>query len=280
MKDNEIIKFEDHGIRKEWFNDRWYFSVVDVVSILIDKDYQTSRKYWNKLSERLKKEGSGQTVTKCHRLKMRAADGRMRDTDAADVETLFRIIQSIPSPKAEPMKLWLARIGYERIQEYEDPSTAVDRARDIYKKQGRSKEWIRLRLSGQETRNNLTDYWSEHDVKKGQEYAILTNIIHEEWSDLNVNEHKALKGLKTQNLRDHMSEAELIFTALAELSTRQVAERDNATGMPQNKVAAKEGGSIAKRARLDFEKRTGKKVVTSSNFIPEQSSKRNEIEEK
>ena len=205
---------------------------------------------------------------------MVAADGRMRATDAADVETMFRIIQSIPSPKAEPVKQWLAKVGYERIKEYEDPSMAVDRARSYYKKLGRSDEWIQQRMLGQDTRNKLTDYWSEHEVEKDREYAILTNIIHKEWSDLTVQEHKELKGLKQQNLRDHMSEAELIFTALAELSTRQTAERDNATGLEENKIAAKTGGKVAKEARKIYEKQTGQKVVSGTNFLPENKMKK------
>lgn len=262
-----VTTFENKKIRKEWYNDRWYFSVVDVVAVLIEKDYQSARKYWNKLSERLKKEGASESVTKCHQLKMVASDGKRYKTDAADTETMFRIIQSIPSPKAEPMKQWLARVGYERLQEYEDPSLAVDRARKYYKKLGRPDEWIEQRLLGQETRNKLTDYWGGHEVKKGVDYAILTNIIHKEWSDLTVQKHKELKGLKRQNLRDHMTELELIFTALAEASTRQIAEHDNATGLEENKIAAKEGGGIAKKARRELEEKSGQKVVSDSNFL-------------
>lgn len=269
-----LLTLEGHMVRKVWHDDKWYFSVVDVVSILIDKDYQASRKYWNKLSERLKKEGASESVTKCHQLKMPAADGKKYKTDAADVETMFRIIQSIPSPKAEPVKQWLAKIGYERLQEYEDPSMAVDRARSYYKKLGRSDEWIQQRMLGQDTRNKLTDYWNEHEVDQDREYAILTNIIHKEWSDLTVQQHKNLKGLKQQNLRDHMSEAELIFTALAELSTRQTAERDSATGFKENQKAAKTGGKVAKEARKIYEEQTGQKVVSKTNFLPENKSKK------
>ena len=273
-ENNALIAFGSKEIRRVWLNERWYFSVVDTVSILIDKDYQTSRKYWNKLSERLKKEGSEQTVTKCHQLKMVAADGRMRATDAADVETMFRIIQSIPSPKAEPVKQWLAKVGYERIKEYEDPSMAVDRARSYYKKLGRSDEWIQQRILGQTTRNELTDYWSNHEIKEGKEYAILTDIIHKEWSDMTVKQHKDLKNLNNHNLRDHMTTAELVFTSLAELSTRQVAEHNNANGMKENKIAAKKGEGIAKKARLDLEQQTGQKVISDSNFISEAKMKK------
>ena len=262
--------FEGNKIRHVYHEEKeiYYFSVVDIIAILIEKDYQTARKYWNKLAQRLRDEGSEQTVTNCHRLKLQASDGKMRETDVADIKTIFRIIQSVPSKKAEPIKQWLAKVGHERVQEMVDPSTAIDRARETYKKLGRSEKWIQQRMTGQETRNKLTDYWKEHDIKEGEEYAILTNIIHQEWSGLSVKEHKNLKGLKSQNLRDHMSEAELIFTALAELSTRQAAENNNATGMSENSQAAKVGGNIAKKAKDDFEKRTGSKVVTDSNFLP------------
>ena len=207
-------------------------------------------------------------VTNCYQLKLESADGKKYKTDVADIKTIFRIIQSIPSKKAEPIKQWLAKVGQERVKEMADPSTAIDRARETYKKLGRSDKWIQQRMTGQETRNKLTDYWSEHDIKEGEEYAILTNIIHQEWSGLSVKEHKNLKGLKSQNLRNHMSEAELIFTALAELSTRQIAESENATGMEENKISAKKGGKIAREAREKLELQTGQKVVTDDNFLP------------
>ena len=266
----ELKLFEGNRIRHIYDEEKetYYFSVVDIIAILIEKDYQSARKYWNKLAQRLRDEGSEQTVTNCHQLKLQADDGKMRKTDVADIKTIFRIIQSVPSKKAEPIKQWLAKVGQERVKEMADPSTAIDRARETYKKLGRSEKWIQQRMTGQETRNKLTDYWSEHDIKEGEEYAILTNIIHQEWSGLSVKEHKSLKGLKSQNLRDHMSEAELIFTALAELSTRQVAESENATGMEENKKAAIKGGRVANRARKDFEATTGQKVVTDSNFLP------------
>ncbi len=265
----ELKIFENKKIRSVYDEEKetWYFSVIDIVAILIEKDYQTARKYWNKLAQRLRDEGSEQTVTNCHRLKLQADDGKMRKTDVADIKTIFRIIQSVPSKKAEPIKQWLAKVGQERVKEMADPSTAIDRARETYKKLGRSEKWIQQRMTGQETRNKLTDYWKDHEISEGEEYAILTNIIHQEWSGLSVKEHKNLKGLKSQNLRDHMSEAELIFTALAELSTRQVAESVNATGMEENKNAARKGGKVANRARIDFEKTTGRKVVTDKNFL-------------
>jgi hypothetical protein len=267
--------FEGYKIRRHYDEniETWYFSVVDILQVLIQQpEYQTARKYWNKLKERLKKEGN-QTVTNCHQLKMEADDGKKRLTDVADPETLLRLIQSVPSPKAEPIKLWLAKVGYERMQDMADPARSLDRAREFWKQHGRSKKWIQQRMMGQETRNKLTDYWKGHEIKKEEEYAILTNVIHQEWADVSVKEHKELKGLKTQNLRDHMSEAELIFTALAELSTRQIAESTNATGMDENKDAGKKGGGIAKKARLELETRTGKKVITGESFMPPNSKK-------
>lgn len=266
----DITIFEDYNIRRLYDEEKetWYFSVVDIVQALLQQeDYQTSRKYWNKLKERLNKEGS-QVVTKCHQLKLIAEDGKLRLTDVADAETLLRIVQTVPSPKAEPMKLWLAKVGYERMQEMVDPARSVDRAREHWKAHGRSNKWIQQRMMGQETRNKLTDYWSEHDVKEGQEYAILTNLIHQEWSEVSIRQHRVKKGLKTQSLRDHMTEAELIFTALAEFSTRQIAEKMEATGLEQNKTAGKRGGGIAKKARKELEQKTGKNVVSGENYLP------------
>jgi len=191
----------------------------------------------------------------------------MRLTDMADTETLFRLIQSIPSPKAEPFKVWLAKVGYERIEELNDPEKALDRSREYWQKMGRSKSWIQQRMMGQEIRNKLTDYWQKSEVQKQNEFAILTNIIHEEWTDLTINEHKKLKNLKKENLRDHMTDAELVFTALAELSTRQIAETMQSTGLEENKVPAKHGGKIAKNARVALESKTKRKVVTGKNFL-------------
>ncbi|WP_347260427.1 BRO family protein [Rudaea sp.] len=262
--------FEDHAIRRVYDEDAetWWFSVVDIIQVLTQQtDFQAARKYWNKLKERLVKEGS-ESVTNCHRLKLPAADGKSYLTDVATAETLLRLVQSVPSPKAEPVKLWLAKVGFERMQELADPALSLNRARETWKKHGRSDKWIQQRMQGQETRNKLTDYWADHGVKQGQEYAILTNIIHEEWSGVSVKQHKRMKGLQSQNLRDHMSEAELIFTALAELSTRQIAERERAEGMPQNESAAKSGGTIARSARKQLESKTGRSVVTGENFLP------------
>jgi hypothetical protein len=212
-------------------------------------------------------------VTNCHRLKLEAADGKKYATDVADSETLLRIVQSVPSPKAEPIKLWLAKVGYERIQDMSDPARSLDRAREYWRQHGRSEKWIQQRMMGQETRNKLTDYWKDHEVKGEEEYAILTNIIHQEWSGVSVKRHKAMKGLKSQNLRDHMSEAELIFTALAELSTRQIAESVEATGLGENAEAGRKGGGIARKARRELEAKTGKPVVTGESFLPPAAAK-------
>lgn len=267
---NSLAIFENFRIRRHYDekNEIWYFSVIDIVAALTEQtDYKKAKSYWTTLKNRLKNEGS-ELITKCDQLKMLALDGKMRITDVANVETILRLVQSIPSKKAEPIKLWLARVGYERMQEMTDPEKALNRSRTYWQKQGRSEKWIQQRMMGQETRNKLTDYWSEHNVKKGEEFAILTNIIHEEWSDLSVKNHKNLKGLKTQNLRDHMSEEELIFTALAELSTRRIAQTDKTKGFEANKIPAKKGGKIAKDARIALEKRIGKSIITGENFLP------------
>jgi DNA-damage-inducible protein D len=277
MSELDSLSFDDAGIRRLYDEGTatWWFSVVDVVRVLTQQaDYQTARKYWNQLKRRLLKEGS-QSVTECHRLKLPAADGKQYLTDAATAQTLLRLVQSIPSPKAEPLKLWLARVGYERIQEISDPGLSLERAREHWQQMGRSDKWIQQRMTGQETRHKLTDYWAEHGVQKGQEFAILTNLIHQEWSGLSVQQHKTMKGLRSHNLRDHMSEAELIFTALAELSTRQIAEVEGASGLEKNAVAAKKGGGIAKNARTALESKTGVSVVTGDNFLlPPVSKKR------
>jgi len=268
-------EFDGKNIRRIYDEktETWWFSVIDVVQVLTQQAaYQTARKYWNQLKVRLSHEGS-ESVTNCHRLKLPAADGKKYLTDVATAETLLRLVQSIPSPKAEPIKLWLAKVGYERMQEMADPALSLDRARQTWQQHGRSDKWIQQRMTGQETRNKLTDYWSAHDIKKGSEFAILTNIIHQEWSGVSVAGHKDMKGLSSHNLRDHMSEAELIFTALAELSTRQIAEKVEATGMPANKSAAKAGGRIARQARQQLESQTGKSVVTGANFLTSESKK-------
>jgi hypothetical protein len=259
--------FESKKVRAHWDseNGKWLFSVIDVVEILTNSSIP--KRYWSDLKKKLQLEGN-EPYEKIVRLKMLASDGKIRETDVTDTQTLLRIIQSIPSPKAEPFKQWLAKTGYERMKEIADPEQSLDRARENWQKLGRSEKWIQQRMTGQETRNKLTDYWKESGVEKSDEFAFLTNIIHQEWTGLTVKKHKDLKGLKTQNLRDHMSEAELIFTALAELSTRQIAETEEAKGIAQNASAGKKGGRIAKNARLALEQKTGKSVITSANFLP------------
>jgi hypothetical protein len=273
-EDQNPIAFENQAVRRHFdkVEEKWYFSVIDVVSALTGS--ANPRDYWFKMKTRVKTEDGIELSTICRQLKLVSSDGKKYATDCADVESLLRIIQSIPSPKAEPFKQWLAKVGYERIQDMGDPARSLDRAREYWQKHGRSKKWIEQRMMGQETRNKLTDYWKEHEITKEKEFAILTNIIHQEWTGVTVKKHKEIKGLKTQNLRDHMSEAELIFTALAELSTRQIAESVDATGMAENAEAGKKGGKIAKKARLELEEKTGKSVVTGENFLPPSSNKR------
>ena len=264
--DKSIIIFEDVPVRRVWVEseEKWYFAIVDVVEVLTGSP--RPRKYWHALKTKLKAEGS-EVSHKMGQLKLKAKDGKIRLTDVADTEDTFRIIQSIPSPKAEPFKQWLAKVGYERLQETVEPERAINRARNNWKVMGASEKWIEQRMRGQEIRNKLTDYWKEHEVTKQDEYAFLTNIIHEEWSDLSVKEHKNLKGLKTENLRDHMSDAELVFTALAELSSRQIAESIQSRGLKENKIPAKKGGRIAKNARRELEQKTGRLVISKENYL-------------
>ncbi len=267
---NSIQLFQDKRVRSHFDSEKelWFFSIVDIVGVLTDQPSTArARNYWKVLKGRLISEGN-ETVTNCNQLKLVADDGKMRLTDVGNVEQIFRLIQSIPSQKAEPFKQWLAKVGYERLQEIQDPSLSMDRARENWKNKGRSEKWIQQRMTGQETRNKLTDYWKENGVTEKDEFAFLTNIIHQEWTDISVKKHKELKGLKSQNLRDHMSEAELLFTALAELSTRQIAESELAKGLDENADAGKKGGTIAKNARKALEDRTGKSVITDDNFLP------------
>jgi prophage antirepressor-like protein len=268
------VTFESHAVRRHFdeAEEKWYFSVIDVVAILSAS--ANPRDYWFKMKTRVQSDDGIELSTICRQLKLPSSDGKKYTTDCTDVQGLLRIIQSIPSPKAEPFKQWLAKVGYERIQDMSDPALSLDRAREYWKKHGRSEKWIQQRMMGQETRNKLTDYWKEHEITKEDEYAILTNIIHQEWSGVTVKKHKDVKGLKTQNLRDHMSEAELIFTALAELSTRQIAESVEATGMLENADAGRKGGKIAKKARIELEEQTGKSVVTGENFLPPKQGKK------
>ena len=265
--DQGIKLFESAQVRSHWDStqEKWYFSVVDVVGILSESVNPTD--YLKKLRKR-DPELNTYLGTNCPQVAMRNQDGKTRITLAGSVEHILRFVQSIPSPKAEPFKLWLAKVGYERMQEITDPAQSLDRARENWQKMGRSEKWIQQRMTGQETRNKLTDYWQTHGVEGADEFALLTNIIHQEWAGVSVKEHKALKTLKTQNLRDHMSEAELIFTALAELSTRQIATKKLAEGLQENAKAGVAGGRVAKRAKDDLEQQTGQAVVTGSNFLP------------
>lgn len=267
MENNKTLAvFEDKQVRRYYDENSeiWYFSVVDIVEALTDSINPTD--YFKKLRKRDAELGS-YIGTNCPQIEM-LTNGKKRKTLAGNVQDIFRIIQSIPSPKAEPFKQWLAKVGYERIQEINDPSLSLDRARENWQKIGRSEKWIQQRMTGQETRNKLTDYWKDNGVDKSREFAILTDIIHQEWTGLTVKKHKNLKGLKSQNLRDHMSEAELIFTALAELSTRQIAESEKSVGLTDNAKSGKKGGAIAKNARKELEAKTGKSVITNENFLP------------
>ncbi|OGY08012.1 MAG: antirepressor [Candidatus Blackburnbacteria bacterium RIFCSPHIGHO2_01_FULL_43_15b] len=263
--DDQIIAFQSKKIRRHWDEktETWYFSVVDIISVLTESTNPTD--YLKKLRKRDPELGR-YIGTNCPQVEMSSETGKNRKVLAGNPEHLFRIIQSIPSKKAEPIKIWLAKVGYERIQEVSDPEKALNRSRSYWQRMGRSEKWIQQRMMGQEIRNKLTDYWKNNEVDLQDEYAILTNIIHQEWSDLTVKEHKNLKDLKTENLRDHMTDAELVFTALAELSTRQIAETMKTKGLEKNKIPAKRGGRIAKNARLELEQKTGKKVVTGKNF--------------
>jgi len=275
MENNTSIKlFESKKIRTHWdeTEEQWYFAIIDVIEILTDSN--NPRRYWSDLKRKLNTEGFSQLYDIIVQLKLESTDGKKYATDCTAAKGLLRIIQSIPSPKAEPFKQWLAKVGYERMQELQDPAQSLDRARENWQKLGRSEKWIQQRMTGQETRNKLTDYWKDAGIKEQDEFALLTNIIHQEWTDLTVKQHKELKGLKTQNLRDHMSEAELIFTALAELSTRQIAETDEAKGLRENAKASKKGGAVAKNARKELESKTGKNVVTGENFLPPAKEKK------
>ena len=263
---NEIKIFEGNQIRSVWDNDKeeWYFSVVDVVGTLTDS--KDPGAYWRKLKQRLKEEGS-EVVTFCHGLKLKAADGKMRESDVADMQGIFRIIQSVPSPKAEPFKMWLAEVGKERLDEIVDPELTIDRALENYLRKGYSREWINQRLQAIQVRKELTDSWQEHGVKEGLEYAILTNEISKAWSGMTTREYKDFKGLKKQNLRDNMSTTELILNMLAETATKDIANASNPQGLEENKKVAKRGGNVAKVAKETLEQETGKPVITTKNAI-------------
>ena len=263
MPNDKIQLFEDQTIRTAWDdeNEEWYFSIIDVVKVLTDSKDPTA--YWRKLKQRLKAEGN-ESVTNCHALKMTAADGKMRKTDVATTEQLLRLIQSIPSPKAEPFKTWLAMVGRERIEETIDPELAFDRAKETYRKKGYDDDWINQRMLAIRTRNELTDEWKSRGVK-GSEYAILTDEITRAWTDMSTRQYKDLKGLKKENLRDNMSTTELVLNMLAEVSTREISQSIQPSTFDENRNVARSGGSVTRTAREDLEKRTGKKVITNKN---------------
>ena len=269
MSENQVQIFDNQTIRTAWDaeHEEWYFSVVDVVRVLTESaDYNVGRKYWNKLKQRLKEEGN-ELVTNCHQLKMKAADGKLRLTDVANTEQLLRIIQSIPSPKAEPFKLWLAQVGRERIEETLDPEIAIERAVELYQKKGYSKEWINQRLQTFQVRKELTDEWDRCGVQKGLEYAILTDEITKAWSGMKTREYKNYKGLTKESLRDNMSTLELVLNTLAEATTTELSKRENPQTFHENMKVANEGGSIAGDTRRAIEKRTGTPIITSKNAM-------------
>jgi len=263
-KETAIKLFEEQQVRSVWDaeQEKWYISIIDVIAILTES--VDANAYWRKLKQRLKEEGN-ETVTNCHGLKMIAADGKMRMTDVANTEQLFRLIQSIPSPKAEPFKLWLAQVGAERLDEMQDPELSIDRALEQYLKLGYSESWINQRLKSIEIRKELTDEWKMRGLKEGVQFATLTDIITKAWSDNTTKEYKVLKGLKKENLRDNMTNTELILNMLAEASTKDISSATNPKDFEESKEVAKQGGNVAKVARLELEAKTGKKVVSTLN---------------
>lgn len=263
-ENNKIQLFENQSIRTAWDeeNEEWFFSIVDVIKVLTESRDPSA--YWRKLKQRLTEEGN-ETVTNCHGLKMKAADGKRRMTDVANTEQLLRLIQSIPSKKAEPFKMWLAQVGRERIEEIIDPELTIDRALETYAKKGYPADWINQRLQTIRARKELTDAWKEHGVEQGKEYAILTNEVTKAWSGMNTRQYKNLKGLKKENLRDNMSTLELALNMLAEATTTELTKAQNPQGLEENRVVAKTGGQIAGEARQRIERETGNPVITSQN---------------
>ncbi len=277
-KETSIKIFEQKQVRSIWDEEteKWYFSIIDIVAILTNQsNFQLSRNYWKVLKNRLLKEGN-ETVTNCNRLKLLAKDGKMRLTDVADTEQLFRLIQSIPSPKAEPFKIWIAKVASERIDEIEDPEIGIDRLMETYLKKGYSKEWINQRLKSIEIRKELTDEWENRGVKKGQEYSILTDEITKAWSGLSVKDYKKHKDLKKENLRDNMTNLELVLSMLAEATTTEISIEKKPKTFNQNKVIAKQGGTIAGNTRKEIEEKTGKKIVSKLNAKQLGSKKKND----
>lgn len=263
-KQQALKLFEERRVRTVWDDeqDKWYFSIVDVVAVLTDSVDSTA--YWRKLKQRLKAEGN-ETVTNCHGLKMQAADGKMRLTDVADTEQLLRLIQSIPSPKAEPFKLWMAKVASERLNQIQDPELSIDQALMDYKRMGYSDNWINQRLKSIEIRKDLTDEWKKHGLQEGVQFATLTDIIYQTWSDMTAKEYKQFKGLKKENLRDNMTNKELVLNMLAELSTKEISEANNPENFNEHMDIAHQGGEVARNARLELETKTGKKVISPLN---------------
>jgi hypothetical protein len=275
---NKKIKvFEGKKIRTHWDEDKekWFFSIVDVIAILTDNDFQVARNYWKVLKHRLIEEGN-QTVTNCNQLKLVAEDGKLRETDVGDTEQILRLIQSIPSKKAEPFKLWLAKVGSERIDETHNPELAIDRAMKTYLKKGYSKEWINQRLKTIEVRKELTDEWERVGIAEEQEFTILTDEITKAWSDLSIRDYKQLKNLKKENLRDNMTNLELVLNMLAEVTTKEISQKENPQEFEESLDVARKGGNVAGNARKEIESITGKNVVSEENFldIPENEKKR------
>ena len=279
-KENAIKLFQDQRVRVHWDEEqeKWFFSIIDVIEVLTDSP--RPRKYWNALKTKLKKEGS-ELSHNLGQLKMQASDGKMRITDVADTEQLLRLIQTIPSPKAEPFKVWLAKVGYERIEETEDPEKAFDRAMETYLRKGYSKNWINQRLKSIEVRKELTDEWQIRGMKEGLEYAILTNEITKAWADRDVKAYKKLKGLKKENLRDNMTNLELVLNMLAEASTTEISKEKKPKGIAENIDVAQKGGKAAKKARIEIEKQTGKSIISSENAknLKQKSEDKKRIEE-
>ena len=279
-KETAIKLFEQKEVRSVWSDEdeKWYFSIIDIISILTEQPtHQGARNYWKVLKSRLLKEGN-ETVTNCNRLKLLAEDGKMRLTDVADTEQLFRLIQSVPSPKAEPFKMWLAQVGRERIDEIEDPELGIDRLMETYLRKGYSKEWINQRLKSIEVRKELTDEWENHGVQKGQEFAILTDEITKAWSGYTTKQYKNLKDLKKENLRDHMTNLELVLNMLAEATTTEISKEKNPKTFNDNKRIAKQGGTIAGNTRREIEAKTGKRIVTKQNARQLDKNKNKEID--
>lgn len=279
-KETAIKLFEQKEVRSLWSDEdeKWYFSIIDIISILTDQPtHQGARNYWKVLKSRLVKEGN-ETVTNCNRLKLLAEDGKMRLTDVADTEQLFRLIQSVPSPKAEPIKMWLAQVGRERIDEIEDPELGIDRLMETYLRKGYSKEWINQRLKSIEVRKELTDEWENRGVQKGQEFAILTDEITKAWSGFTTKQYKNLKDLKKENLRDHMTNLELVLNMLAEATTTEISKEKNPKTFKDNKRIAKQGGTIAGNTRREIEAKTGKRIVTKQNARQLDKNKNKEID--